>query len=301
MSTSAVVLTTLVAYKLVLVGIGLWARSRNRNEADFFLGGRGLGALGGGAFLCGEHLLSLGHPWLLGVRLCHRTKRPLDGARHLGRLRGGVALLWEAAAGGVLAQDQLTLTDFLLQDAAPRQRAPLAALAAALVIGCFVFYIAAQFDAAGKALAEHFALSLAEAVVLGALIVAVYSMLGGYWAVSVTDTLQAVIMMLVAMGVPLAALAAGGGPAAVLSMLAEQMPPAYLQVTGGHSPLVFIGFVIGVVGMSLGALGQPHLLSRLMAIRGERDRLRGFAIVIGWGVVVFLGMIVLAWALPGGR
>ncbi|MYF51610.1 MAG: sodium/proline symporter [Gammaproteobacteria bacterium] len=293
MSTSAVVLTTLVAYKLVLVGIGLWARSRNRNEADFFLGGRGLG------------------PWVAGLSYAASTSSAwvilgfsgfvyaigLSALWMVPGIWAGYAVVWlyfgRRLREESLAHDQLTLTDFLLQDAAPRQRAPVAALAAALVIGCFVFYIAAQFDAAGKALAEHFALSLAEAVALGALIVAIYSMLGGYWAVSVTDTLQAIIMMLVAIGVPLAALAAAGGAAAVLSALAEQMPPAYLQVTGGHSALVFIGFVVGVVGMSLGTFGQPHLLSRLMAIRGERERLRGFAIVISWGVVVFLGMIAL--------
>ena len=212
MSTSTVVLTTLVAYKLVLVGIGLWARSRNRNEADFFLGGRGLG------------------PWVAALSYAASTSSAwvilgfsgfvyavgLSALWMVPGIWAGYAVVWlyfgRRLREESLAQDQLTLTDFLLQDAAPRQRPPVAALAAALVIGCFVFYIAAQFDAAGKALAEHFALSLAEAVVLGALIVAIYSMLGGYWAVSVTDTLQAVIMMLVAMGVPLAALAAAGRP-----------------------------------------------------------------------------------------
>ena len=43
MSTSTVVLITLIAYKLVLVGVGLWASRRNSDETDFFLGGRGLG------------------------------------------------------------------------------------------------------------------------------------------------------------------------------------------------------------------------------------------------------------------
>ena len=37
------VLLTLLAYQLLLLGIGLWAARRNRDGADFYLGGRGLG------------------------------------------------------------------------------------------------------------------------------------------------------------------------------------------------------------------------------------------------------------------
>ncbi len=44
MSREQAVLLTLVAYKLALVGIGLWASRRTRDTTDFFLGGRRLGA-----------------------------------------------------------------------------------------------------------------------------------------------------------------------------------------------------------------------------------------------------------------
>ena len=57
--------------------------------------------------------------------------------------------------------------------------------------------------------------------------------------------------------------------------------------------LVFVGFAVGLVGMSLGALGQPHLLARLMAVRGEVERRRAFGIGFGWGIVVFAGMVTL--------
>ena len=71
------------------------------------------------------------------------------------------------------------------------------------------------------------------------------------------------------------------------------MPPAYLSLGGGHAGFVLLGLIVGLVGMSLGALGQPHLLSRLMAIRGAAERRLGFRIAITWGVLVFLGMTVL--------
>ena len=44
MTDAGVVIATLVVYKVVLLGIGAWASSRNRDTADYFLGGRNLGA-----------------------------------------------------------------------------------------------------------------------------------------------------------------------------------------------------------------------------------------------------------------
>ena len=45
MDRSAIILTTLVAYKLFLIGIGLWAQRRTRDASDYFLGDRQLGPL----------------------------------------------------------------------------------------------------------------------------------------------------------------------------------------------------------------------------------------------------------------
>ncbi len=303
LSTATVVLLTLIAYKLVLIGIGLWAVSRNRGLTDYLLGGRRLGAFVAGL----SYAASTSSAWVLLGFSGFVYAVGLSAIWMVFGILGGYAVVWLYLGRRLreesLAHDQLTLTDFLLQDADAGKRAPAAALAALLVIGCFVFYIAAQFGAAGAALAEHFALSVPQAVWTGAAIVVIYALLGGYWAVSVTDTLQAVIMVFVAAGVPLVVLVAAGGPAGVFSTLSETMPASYLQVTGGHAGLVLAGFLIGVIGMSLGTLGQPQLLSRLMAVRGEKERLRGFGIVFGWGLLVFGGMMTLGLAgralLPG--
>ena len=300
MTTSTIVLITLVGYKLLLIGVGIWASQRNRNETDFFLGGRGLGPLVAGL----SYAASTSSAWVILGFSGFVYTIGLGALWMIPGIWAGYAVVWlyfgERLRRESLEHQQLTLTDFLLQDAAevhnPRDssvRRLAAAVAAVLVLLCFVFYIAAQFDAAGKALAAHFSLSVTQAVVLGAAIVVIYSWLGGFWAVSVTDTLQAVVMMLVAVGVPAAALVAAGGPAAVYESLASSMPGDYLSFSGGHSGMVLIGFVLGLIGMSLGALGQPHLLARLMAIKGEAERKQGFAIAISWGITVFVGMTVL--------
>lgn len=283
---------------MVLIGIGLWAAKRNRTQTDFFLGGRELGPFVAGL----SYAASTSSAWVI---LGFSGFVYAIGVSALWMVPGilaGYAVVWlyfgERLRQESAAREQLTLTDFILQDATDdsaqlRMRRFAAGIAAALVLVCFVFYIAAQFDAAGKALAEHFAITLSQAVVLGAAIVLLYSLLGGFWAVSVTDTLQAVIMLLVAIGVPLAGLAAAGGPGVLWQQLSLTMPADYLSLTGGHAGLVLPGFVLGLVGMSLGALGQPHLLSRLMAVRGSAERRQGFLITMGWGLLVYLGMALL--------
>lgn len=295
LSEATVILVTLVAYKVLMICVGLWATSRNRNEADFFLGGRGLGPFVAGL----SYAASTSSAWvILGFSGFVFT----IGVSALWMVPGiwaGYAVAWlyfgRRLREESRAHQQVTLTDFMLQDAPARTRTKGLAtiLAAALVVFCFIFYVAAQLDAAGNALAENFGMSVPSAIVLGAVIVVFYSLLGGFWAVSITDMVQAAIMMVVSVGVPVAALVAAGGPADVWATLSASMPSGYLRVDGGHASLVFLGFVVGLVGMSLGALGQPHLLSRLMAVRGEAERRQGYLITFAWGIVVFTGMVTL--------
>lgn len=296
MNTATVVLITLILYKLLLIAVGVWASSRNRTETDFFLGGRSLGPFVAGL----SYAASTSSAWVLLGFSGFVYAIGLSALWMVPGIWAGYAVVWLYFGPQLRSQsqryDQLTPTDFVLQDANGPSRRAAATVAALLILVCFVFYIAAQFDAAGKALAEHFAINATQAVCIGAAIVLVYSLLGGFWAVSVTDTLQAVVMMLVALGVPIAAVHAAGGVAAIWQTLSQSMPDAYLSLHGGHGTVLFIGFVIGVLGMSLGALGQPQLINRLMAVKGERERRQGFAIAITWGVLVFVGMICLGLA-----
>lgn len=293
MQEATIILITLVAYKVVMILIGLWAASRNRSEADFFLGGRGLGPLVAGL----SYAASTSSAWVILGFSGFVYAIGLSALWMIPGIWAGYAVVW-LYFGRQLREEsqshqQVTLTDFLLQDSRGDLKRFAALTAAVLVLFCFVFYVAAQLDAAGNALTEHFAIATPTAIIVGALIVVFYSLVGGFWAVSVTDTVQAAIMMVVSLGVPLAALVAAGGPVEVWATLTQTMPAHYLQLTGGHAGLVLLGFIVGLLCLSLGAFGQPHLLARLMAVRGDAERRRGFAIVLGWGVVVFAGMVTL--------
>src|SRR5690606_23747509 len=194
-----------------------------------------------------------------------------------------------------------TLTEFLAGPDAhggwPRR---VVVLASVVVLFSFTFYIAAQFQAAGNAFASAFDLEMHTAVMIGAAVVLLYTLLGGFWAVSVTDTLQGLVMALTALMLPIAAVIAAGGPGAVLAALAAQGPSAGGPPTSG---IAAAGFVLGTLGIGLGYPGQPHVVNRFMALRDPRALRDGKIIAIAWAVIIYAGMLTVglaARALYGG-
>ncbi|MFK7888439.1 MAG: sodium/proline symporter [Gammaproteobacteria bacterium] len=296
MTQTTVIAVSLIAYKIILILIGLWASRRVHDSTDYLLGGRNLG------------------PWVAGLSYAASTSSAwvilgfsgfvfTQGAVALWMLPGiwgGYVVVWlwfgprlriESKERGLLTQ-----TDFIAANTSAASRRHIALLASAMILFCFVFYIAAQFAAAATAFTSNFDVSFQSAVILGAAIIIIYCLLGGFWAVSVTDMLQGIVMAAAAIIVPVAALMAAGGFEGIVNGLAANNDQAALSMTGGMPIMTLLGFALGVASIGLGTLGQPHLMARLMAVRGDRERRQGFAIAMVWAVVVYCGMAVLALA-----
>ncbi|TGY90118.1 sodium/proline symporter [Marinicauda algicola] len=291
---TGVVIATLVLYKLVLIAIGVWASRLNRNESDFFLGGRGLGAWVAGL----SYAASTSSAWVL---LGFSGFVYVYGVSALWMVPGiwagyvGVWLWFGPRLRAETAErNYVTVTDFMAASAGPSTRALIAILAGGLVLFTFVFYIAAQFGAAAVAFESQFALPHTESVLLGAVVILIYGLLGGFWAVSLTDTLQGAMMALIAVLLPAAGLVAAGGPVQMWATLSETMPSAYLDITGERGFVPFLAFAFGVAAIGLGTFGQPHLMARLMAVKDEKARRTGFTIAMSWAVLVYFGMALLA-------
>lgn len=291
-----IVLATLVAYKLVLIGVGLWASRLNRTEGDFFLASQGLGAWVAGL----SYAASTSSAWVLLGFSGFVYVNGLSALWMVPGIWGGYVAVWLFFGRRLRAETaergHVTPTDFLTAGLNDRARAAIGILASLFILFCFIFYIAAQFGAAAVAFETQFGLGMTESVLIGAAVVLAYSLLGGFWAVSVTDMLQGGLMALVAVTLPLVAFFAAGGAGGIAEALRATAPEGYLDVTGGHAGFVFVGFVLGVWGVGVNAMGQPQLISRLMAVKDEAARLRGFGIAIVWAVAVFTGMTVLALA-----
>lgn len=291
-SDSGVVLVTLVLYNAALVGIGLWAARRTHSLDDFFIGGRGLGPVVAGL----AYSASTSSAWVL---LGFSGFVYATGVSALwmvpGILLGYLAAwLWAGRRLQEVARARryVTLIDFLSGEADGWQAVAIRTIAALFIIVAFSFYVAAQFQGAGKAFDEIFGTGPAVGILIGAAIIVGYTFLGGFLAVSLTDTLQGLLIAAVAVLLPAFAWQAAGGGEGVRAALADA-GTGLVMPFGNRTGLVAAGFALGLFATGFGALGQPHLLNWIMAARDRRARLQGAAVAFSWGALVYTGMAVL--------
>ena len=295
MSWNTTVVATLVSYQGILIAIGLWARSRTADTSDYYLGGRQLGPLvaaisasassssawsllgvSGAAFAWG-----LSAVWLIPATLLGFCINWFWIAPRLHRASG--------------KNRAITLTEFLADGMPPAQRLLFMRIGAAIVLFSFSFYIAAQFQAAGKTFAGTFDISQNAAILIGAGIVLFYVFIGGFWAASITDTFQGILMALTALLLPIAAIYAIGGPAEFPGRLMSVPDPAWVSWFNQPGALMSAGLVVGLLGIGLGYPGQPHVVNRFMAIKNDADIPIARAISVAWAVIIYVGMVLLGW------
>ncbi len=290
MDKVTIVLITLVVYKLFLIGVGFWAQRRTHTTEDFFLGGRGLGPVVAAI----SYSASSSSAWtLLGV----------SGAAFV----MGISAIW-LVVGAVLgmifswayigsrmldyshSNGLITLTDFLAHGSEGGWRRAIIYLSSIIIIFAFSFYVAAQFQGAGNTFHQTFDLSMTTSIVLGGVIIMIYTFLGGFWAVSITDTVQGLLMMGASILLPVAAFIEVGGVDGFMTGLKSVSTASQLSLTGVHTGIAAIGFVLGASGVALGAMGQPHLLVRFMALRDQTSLSQARVIAVTWFFIVFGGM-----------
>ena len=174
-------------------------------------------------------------------------------------------------------------------------RRPVVWVASLITIACLLIYVAAQLNGASKSFESTLDLPAIPAILVGGVIIMIYMMLGGFWAVSLTDTLQGLLMAVTAILLPVAALIEVGGPTALWEGLrglaAEQ--PAYLSLTKDLPLLGSLGFILGLLGIMPGYPGQPHVVNRFMALPDDQSVRRARAYALSWAGIVYPGMIVL--------
>lgn len=181
--------------------------------------------------------------------------------------------------------DNVTVPDFFATRF--RDSSNMLRVASGIVIIIFmVIYVAAQFDAGGKAFSSSFGFSSQTGVLITALIVVLYTLVGGFLAVSLTDVVQAMFMIVALFIMPIVAVSNYGG---LNEILRESATIDALMVDP-----VALGFggLIGYLGIGLGSPGNPHILARYMSIENPQQ-LRTAAIVatvwnvlMGWGAVM---------------
>jgi sodium/proline symporter len=291
-TTVTTVGTVMVLYLGVLLIIGWQAARRTHGGEDFHLAGRSLG------------------PWAAGIS---STASSESGWVTLGAVgmtyAYGVSGLW-FAPGCLLGylvniyivaprlrrwsaeHGSVTLTDVITR----RWGDPgnvLRLTATTIILLCMMIYVASQMTAAGKAFSSSLNLD-AEGpgylygVLIGAAVITIVTVLGGFRAVAWTDLFQGLLVATALVVLPLWAIARLGGFGALFAGLGA-IDPDFLTATGGRVGPAMWGFIVGELGIGLGYPGMPHVITRYMATRSDRDVQRLQIIAMLWGVAVFYG------------
>lgn len=167
-------------------------------------------------------------------------------------------------------------------------------VATGIIAFCFTFYIAAQFDAAGKALSQTFGWGHWGGVLVGAMIIVFYTLMGGFFAVAWTDFIQGWIMLATLVVLPILTLNyLGGFHELEASIVQVSGSKQMVTLTGGRSFWILISGILGGFGVGLGYMGQPHLISRFMSIRSASDIRKSRYIAVSWAALAYSGAVLM--------
>lgn len=280
-----VALFAFVGYLLVVLAIGVYAtRFSSKGVGEFFVGGRRMNRY----VVALSAVVSGRSAWLLlGVTGVAYTQ----GASAIWTVTGYTVvelLLFLTMAPRIRAfseeHDCVTLPDVFaarFDDRDGRLRLALALVLLVFMVG----YVSAQFTAGGKAIGASFGLSPGVGVLITAGIVLGYTMTGGFLAVSLTDTLQAVFMLVGLLLLPLVALGDGGGFEMVAAEL-QGFDPSFVD------PLALsTGAFLGAVGIGLGSPGNPQIVVRFMSIADPGQLRFAAGVATFWNVLMGVGAV----------
>lgn len=286
---SGLIAATFVAYVVLMLYLGWQARQRLHDIKDYLLAGRGLGrwvaALSAGASdMSGWLLLGLpGYAYLAGLEA---------GWLVLGLALGTYAN-WRLIAPRLRiatenAGDALTIPAYLERRFEDRSGA-LRITAALLILIFFLFYTSSGLVAAGKLFEEVFGLSYLAAVGVGTSVIIIYTLLGGFLAVSWTDLAQGLLMAASLVVVPLMVIALQGGVGETIVALRASNAELLDPLTSATGEPLSLMAILSLLAWGLGYFGQPHILARFMAIKSTGLISGARRIAISWTLIGMLG------------
>ncbi len=311
------ILITMIVYMAIVIAIGLiYAKRANSNSEEYFLGGRSLGpwvtAMSAEASDMSGWLL-MGLPGL--AYWCGLA----DAAWTAIGLMVGTYLNWLIVSKrlrrySVRAGNAITLPEFFSNRFRENKKI-VCSIAALFILIFFTVYASSCFVTCGKLFSKLFGMDYVPMMILGAIFVLVYTLLGGFLAESASDFMQGVVMFIALTAIVIVTTIAAGGFNAVIEN--AQSIPGFLEFFGLANPTVGADGVQQVVNgaplfgdakpyglltvcsmmaWGLGYFGMPQVLLRFMAIRKEEElkqsrRIAMIWVIISLAVAVFIGIV----------
>ena len=293
-------LIMIVLYLLGMVLVGALLAKKNNSAGDFYLGGRQLGpyvtAMSAEASDMSSWLL-MGVPGL--AYFCGIS----DAAWTCIGLVVGTYLNWLIVARRLRNYSErlgaITIPDFFRRRFHSDGKA-LQAIAAILIIVFFVPYTASGFAGCGKLFSSLLGVDYIPAMLISALVIALYTTLGGFLAASITDFIQSLFMTVALLAVLIFGVTIAGGMDQVMENARSvagylDMTKTANVVTGQSGPYSVLT-IVSTLAWGLGYFGMPHILLRFMAIEDAEKlntsrRIATVWVVISMAIAVAIGVI----------
>lgn len=286
---------TFVLYLLVVFGIGVFGYFATKTFEDFALGGRGMKDWVVGLSAQASDMSI----WLL-------VGLPATGyAMGLSAIWIGVGVIAGTAFNWFFLSKRMrrysgylgsmTVLDFFER----RVRDDLGIIKLFGSVSLVLFYTistSGEFIGSGKILNAVFGYDFFTGVLIGGILVLIYTLVGGFIAVSYTDVLQGLVMIVAVVLLPLVGFAGIGSIAGGLTELQQVSGAAPGLFGGSTGAATLIGFFAGTLGIGFGYPGQPHITVRYMSIDDYRNLRRASLIGMVWVTFATYGAIFLGWA-----
>jgi len=313
---TTMILLAIVLYLGYMVYLGVKMAKKNKSSDDFYLGGRKLGPFVTAMSAEASDMSS----WLLmglpGVALLNGLAGNTTGFAEafwtaIG-LAVGTYINWLVVARRIRVYSEKTKSTTIpafLSDRFGDKRGLLTAIAAIVIIVFFIPYTASGFAAIGKLASTLFGIKYHTAMIVGAIILVAYTVMGGFLAASKTDLIQSVIMTVALFVVICFGIENAGGienvKSAVLGIESIGSFGEYFNIFGTDGKSYGFLPIVSTLAWGLGYFGMPHILLRFMAIEDENKlplsrRVASIWVTLSMGVAIFIGVLGFVFASNNG-
>ncbi|GMM86090.1 sodium/proline symporter PutP [Pseudoalteromonas sp. MTN2-4] len=278
-------LVSLVLYFIVMLGIGLYAYRKSTSDvSSYMLGGRSLppsvAALSAGASDMSGWIL-MGLPGAMFVTGFSSTW--IATGLVIGAWLNYLLVAPRLRVYTEVANDAITIPDYFANRFEDRGNA-LRIVSALVIIIFFTLYTSSGVVAGGKLFENSFGMSYESGLYITTGVVVLYTLFGGFLAVSLTDFVQGCIMFVALILVPGVTLSLLDNP---LSVTLNELNPQMMTWIGAGGA---IG-IISAMSWGLGYFGQPHIIVRFMSVRSVKDMPVARRIGMSWMIIAALGAV----------
>ncbi|MCT1525566.1 sodium/proline symporter PutP [Sphingobacterium hotanense] len=276
-------------YMLLMILIGLYSYKKSTSNSDeFLIGGRKMGAAvtalsAGAADMSGWLLMGLpGAMYLSGL-----SASWIAIGLTIGAFLNYVIVAPRLRVYTEVAKNAITLPVFF-ENRFHDKTQLLKIASSVLILVFFTLYTSAGMVSGGRLFESAFNMDYYTGLFVTSSVVVLYTFLGGFLAVSLTDFVQGTIMVLALVILPIVVITQIGGLSDTLDII-ENKNSNYLDLFKGTTTIS----ILSLMAWGLGYFGQPHILVRFMAIEHVKDIPKARNIGISWMIFTVGGAMLV--------